>query len=95
MFATAGLSGLNRITMYTQTNEGVLHMRLYSLFAMVSLTLFLSACAAVQPASESVVESSSGSDAAHDGHSTMDEDADIPFDATFIDGMIEHHQGAI
>lgn len=29
------------------------------------------------------------------GHSMSDMDSDAPFDATFIDSMIEHHQGAI
>lgn len=32
---------------------------------------------------------------AHAGHGDMHMDAETPFDAAFIDGMIEHHQGAI
>lgn len=62
------------------------------------LALGVSACGAAQPE----VSTTTGAAAAapseehgdHSGHS-MATDSEVPFDALFIDGMIEHHQGAV
>jgi uncharacterized protein (DUF305 family) len=51
------------------------------------LTILLSACSSVQPATENTTN--------HTDHGAMAADTDIPFDARFIDDMIAHHQGAI
>ena len=73
-------------------------MRSFSLLTGVTLTLLVSACAPIsQPATAPVAEATAtiAATAAHEGHGSMTMDAETPFDAAFIDGMIEHHQGAI
>ncbi len=69
-----------------------------SLFVVMLLIVLMSACTTAQPTESQPIESQTTESAAesgeHEGH-TMPENADIPFDATFIDGMIAHHQGAI
>jgi uncharacterized protein (DUF305 family) len=75
-------------------------MRKISLFLITSLmVLLLGACTAVQPPTPATTTDSTpmaGSDSmAGMDHGNMNMDSEIPFDATFIDGMIEHHQGAI
>jgi uncharacterized protein (DUF305 family) len=73
-------------------------MRPYSRYlAIITLAILISGCAAPQPATEPVADSSASStaDSHTGGHGDMVMDAETPFDAMFIDGMIEHHQGAI
>jgi uncharacterized protein (DUF305 family) len=72
-------------------------MKLMRQFATLIVTMLLvvlmSACTVGQPADSQPTDSTAES-GEHAGH-TMPENSDVPFDATFIDGMIEHHQGAI
>ncbi len=73
-------------------------MRPYSLYiAIVTLAILISGCAAPQPATEPIADStaSSTADSHAGGHGDMVMDTESPFDAMFIDSMIEHHQGAI
>ena len=75
-------------------------MRFHSLYAAVGMMLLLGACAPVQPvaspaATPAADRPSSRASAAHAGHGDVVTDEDAPFDAAFIDSMIEHHQGAI
>jgi uncharacterized protein (DUF305 family) len=72
-------------------------MRLNSrIFISVVFALLISACA-VQPESEANPATSAAdtSDAHTGNHGAMVMDGQTPFDALFIDSMIEHHQGAI
>src|SRR5688572_28798666 len=56
------------------------------IFAAAPLLIFISACAAVQPTMDTPE---------HNAHGDAATIASIPFDANFIDSMLEHHQGAI
>lgn len=57
-----------------------------------TLLLVLSACASSEPTPNSSPQSASE----HAGHTMPSSSADdLPFDATFIDGMVEHHEGAV
>jgi uncharacterized protein (DUF305 family) len=71
-------------------------MRFYlRTFISTMLMLFISGCTSVQPARDAnLATDSAGTPATHTGNHE-DMDAQLPFDAMFIDGMIEHHQGAI
>ncbi len=61
-------------------------MKKSTVFTIVSLlVLLISGCTAVVPS-----EDMTGMD-----HSSMNMDSAEPFDAQFLDGMVEHHQGAI
>ena len=67
-------------------------MRFYSsFFAAAILALVITGCSGVSTPTDS---SASGTMAGMD-HSTMNMESNTAFDAMFIDGMIEHHQGAI
>jgi uncharacterized protein (DUF305 family) len=72
------------------------HLR--NVFIALFVVLLVSACTAAQPTESPSTESQPTDSAVesgeHEGH-TMPADSDVPFDATFIDGMIEHHQGAV
>lgn len=64
---------------------------------LLTLTLLGTACAPIQPATNTAGDVSPTATAAHTeehaAHGSMM--SEEPFDATFIDGMIVHHQGAI
>jgi uncharacterized protein (DUF305 family) len=62
-----------------------------SFFAAAILALVITGCSGVSTPTDS---SASGTMAGMD-HSTMNMESNTAFDAMFIDGMIEHHQGAI
>lgn len=78
-------------------------------FFAATLAFALAACSAIQPpanpapgqATQSAVATATplaaqeDTTAEHAGHGDMSMHADTPFDAMFIDSMIEHHQGAI
>lgn len=69
-------------------------MRTFStLLVAGAITLVLTACTML-PMTESAPMMEGGSMAGMD-HSNMPMDDESPFDAMFIDSMIEHHQGAI
>jgi uncharacterized protein (DUF305 family) len=82
-------------------------MRFWSILPLLlAFMLLLAACAPVAPAgvgatgAQPLVEATAppAEDSAHDAHmdhSNMALDATQPFDAQFIDSMIEHHQGAV
>ncbi len=61
------------------------------LFTVACCVVVLSACTAVQPGAPAAAPTAQSGGTDHSGHMTTD----APFDAAFIDGMIEHHQGAI
>ena len=63
----------------------------------LAAALTLGACTAVQPAATSAPAATETPAAEHGGHAghDMHMSSDIPFEATFIDSMIEHHQGAV
>ena len=70
-------------------------MRSYTRFVVVPLILLVSGCSAVQPVTSTSASPESSTPTAAVDHSSHEMDTSTPFDATFIDGMIEHHQGAI
>ena len=73
-------------------------MRSHSLFIATTIfTLVASGCTTIQPTADmTAVSTATPAPAAdHGGHGSMVMEADVPFDAMFIDSMIEHHQGAI
>lgn len=75
-------------------------MRKLLVVVMVSLLSLLGAACTVvvQPPAAPQAEDSAAMDTAqadHGDHGQMMMDADIPFDAQFIDSMIIHHQGAV
>src|SRR5690242_3822572 len=66
--------------------------------AGVALVLVLAACG--QQNTVTVPAATTETTAAHDGMAGMDHgaptaDSSAPYDAQFIDGMIEHHRGAV
>ena len=67
-------------------------MRINSFLATIILALFIGGCSAAQPVTTPNDSSASDTMAGMD-HSNMN--TEMPFDAMFIDGMIEHHQCAI
>ncbi len=74
--------------------------RLLAFLLTVLTTLTLSACMGIQPATPSTDSTPAASSEATGSmsgmdHGSMDMDSAMPFDAMFIDSMIEHHQGAI
>jgi uncharacterized protein (DUF305 family) len=83
-------------------------MRSWSFLSLLLiLSVLLAACGPVapaglgatgpQPVAEATAAPAAGHDAGHDAHMdhSMAMDATQPFDAQFIDSMIEHHQGAV
>ncbi len=62
-----------------------------SFFAAAILALVITGCSSVSTPTDS---SASGTMPGMD-HSTMNMESNTAFDAMFLDGMIEHHQGAI
>src|SRR5688500_10777504 len=73
------------------TQESYSMRTLFSFLLVVLTTLGLSAFSAVQPAADN---EATGSMPGMD-HGSMNMNNEMPFDAMFIDSMIEHHQGAI
>lgn len=73
--------------------------KLAVLLAAGLIALATGACAGIRPAGDmtGMEQSTMVTETPADGmdHGTMQPDASIPFDAQFIDSMIEHHQGAI
>jgi uncharacterized protein (DUF305 family) len=59
------------------------------------LVLFVSACASTAPAANTPQETPAANSDEHAGHNMGDSTSDAPYDALFIDGMIEHHAGAV
>ncbi len=86
-------------------------MRSWSILSLLLIfSVLLAACAPVAPAGPSATSAQPVAEAtappaeentqaaghdAHMDHSNMMMDATQPFDAQFIDSMIEHHQGAV
>ncbi|MGB7204688.1 MAG: DUF305 domain-containing protein, partial [Anderseniella sp.] len=79
-------------------------MRVYfkSVILLLFSLLLLSACTGAMPGMSGMSSDANGTMQTMDqatampmDHSNMVMDADQPFDAQFIDSMIEHHQGAI
>jgi uncharacterized protein (DUF305 family) len=65
------------------------------MFVVGLFVLFVSACAATAPAGNTPQETPAASNDEHAGHNMGDSTSDAPYDALFIDGMIEHHAGAV
>lgn len=66
-------------------------LRLNHLLTTVGCAVLLSACTAIQPSTPVPAPAVQSGGTDHSMHMT----ADAPFDAAFIDSMIEHHQGAL
>jgi uncharacterized protein (DUF305 family) len=74
--------------------------RLMASCALMALIALLAGCGATQqaavPAPTTTSTAPTAADAMHGGgHSGTTPDSSAPYDAQFIDSMIEHHQGAI
>ena len=67
--------------------------------AVASMLLIAAACSGVDESPDSIsggaVATEASTATAPPVHATSELDAEVPFDAMFIDSMVEHHRGAI
>jgi uncharacterized protein (DUF305 family) len=73
--------------------KGLQLMHRFPLLLGIALLIFVSGCAALQPPASGTSNSTDNTGEMAMEHGDMNQET--PFDAMFIDGMIEHHQGAI
>jgi uncharacterized protein (DUF305 family) len=75
-------------------------MRSFLIYLTTAMFLFMTGCTVTQPSASSSSNAAEPSversgEMQNTEHSGMNMEGESPYDATFIDSMIEHHQGAV